>query len=105
MKLYMPIVFLTVLLLSGCGVQVIPRNTAQISIGFDKETVVATENGLTLLQSYRISILVLIPGKILSPLFMSLLPIRVMSNVQFHLPHSCSLIRTRNFTDLLSQTA
>src|SRR5512133_1143453 len=48
MKLCMPIVFLTLLLLSGCGVQVIPRNTAQISIGFDKETVTATENGVTL---------------------------------------------------------
>lgn len=46
MKLYMPIVVLT-LLLSGCGVQVIPRTTAQMSIGSDKETVTATENGLT----------------------------------------------------------
>lgn len=43
----MPIIFL-VLLLSGCGVQVVPRTSAQISLGADKETVVATENGLTL---------------------------------------------------------
>ena len=47
MKSYMPIVFLA-LLLSGCGVQVIPRTSAQISLGADKETVTATENGLTL---------------------------------------------------------
>lgn len=47
MKLCMPIVFLA-LLLSGCGVQVIPRTSDQISLGVDKETVVAEENGLTL---------------------------------------------------------
>jgi len=47
MKLYMPIVFL-VFLLSGCGVQVVPRTSAQISLGADKETVTATQNGLTL---------------------------------------------------------
>lgn len=47
MKLCMPIVFLA-LLLSGCGVQVIPRTSEQISLGVDKETVVAEENGLTL---------------------------------------------------------
>ena len=47
MKLYMPIVFLA-LLLSGCGVQVVPRTSTQISLGADKETVTATENGLTL---------------------------------------------------------
>ena len=47
MKLYMPILFLA-LLLSGCGVQVVPRTSAQISLGADKETVIATENGLTL---------------------------------------------------------
>ena len=47
MKLYMPIVFLA-LLLSGCGVQVVPRTSAQISLDADKETVTATENGLTL---------------------------------------------------------
>lgn len=48
MKLYMmPIVFLAILL-SGCGVQVIPRASAQISLGVDKETVTATENDLTL---------------------------------------------------------
>lgn len=46
MKLCMPIVLLT-LLLSGCGVQVIPRTSAQMSIGSDKETVTATQNGLT----------------------------------------------------------
>jgi len=49
MKFCMPmVVFLTLLLLSGCGLQIIPRTTAQISIGPDKETVSATENGLTL---------------------------------------------------------
>ena len=48
MKFCLPIVFLTLLSLSGCGVQVIPRTTAQMSIGPDKETVSATENGLTL---------------------------------------------------------
>jgi hypothetical protein len=47
MKLYMPIVFLA-LLLSGCGVQVVPRASAQISLDADKKTVTATENGLTL---------------------------------------------------------
>lgn len=47
MKLYMPIIFLA-LLLSGCGVQVIPRTSAQISLGADKETVTSTENALTL---------------------------------------------------------
>lgn len=47
MKLYMPIVFLA-LLLSGCGVQVVPRTSAQISLDADKKTVTATENGLTL---------------------------------------------------------
>lgn len=47
MKLCMPIIFLA-LLLSGCGVQVVPRASAQISLGADKETVTATENGLTL---------------------------------------------------------
>lgn len=47
MKLYIPIVFLA-LLLSGCGVQVVPRTSAQISLDADKETVTATENGLTL---------------------------------------------------------
>lgn len=47
MKLCMPIVFLT-LLLSGCGVQVVPRTSAQVSPGVDKETVTASENGLTL---------------------------------------------------------
>jgi hypothetical protein len=47
MKLYMPILFLA-LLLSGCGVQVVPRTSAQILLGADKETVTATENGLTL---------------------------------------------------------
>ena len=46
MKLYMPIVFLA-LLLSGCGVQVVPRTSAQISLGADKDTVTATENDLT----------------------------------------------------------
>lgn len=47
MKLFMPIVFLT-LLLSGCGVQVIPRTSDQVSLDVDKKTVIATENGLTL---------------------------------------------------------
>ena len=47
MKLCIPIVFLT-LLLSGCGVQVVPRTSAQMSLGVDKETVTASENGLTL---------------------------------------------------------
>ena len=47
MKLYMPLVFLA-FLLSGCGVQVVPRTSAQISLGADKETVTATQNGLTL---------------------------------------------------------
>lgn len=47
MKLWLPIVFL-VLLLSGCGVQVIPRTSAQTALGDDKETVNTTENGLTL---------------------------------------------------------
>jgi hypothetical protein len=47
MKLYMPIVFFA-LLLSGCGVHVVPRTTAQISLGADKETVTATDNGLIL---------------------------------------------------------
>lgn len=47
MKLYMPIVFLA-LLLSACGVQVVPRTSAQFSLGADKATVTATENGLTL---------------------------------------------------------
>lgn len=48
MKFWMPIVFLILLFASGCGVKVIPRTTAQMSIGLDKETVSATENGLTL---------------------------------------------------------
>ena len=47
MKLYMPILFLA-LLLSGCGVQVVPRTSAQISLDADKKTATATENGLTL---------------------------------------------------------
>ncbi len=47
MKLCMSIIFLA-LLLSGCGVQVVPRTSAQILLGADKETVTATENGLTL---------------------------------------------------------
>jgi hypothetical protein len=47
MKLLIPIVFLA-FFLSGCGVQVVPRTSAQISLGADKETVTATENDLTL---------------------------------------------------------
>lgn len=47
MKIYMPIVFLA-LLLSGCGVHVVPRTSTQVSLGIDKETVTATANGLTL---------------------------------------------------------
>lgn len=47
MKLFIPIVFLA-FILSGCGVQVVPWTSEQISLGADKETVTATENGLTL---------------------------------------------------------
>lgn len=47
MKLLIPIAFLA-FFLSGCGVQVVPRTSAQISLGEDKETVIATENDLTL---------------------------------------------------------
>ena len=47
MKLYIPIVFLA-FFISGCGVQVVPRTSPQISLGADKETVTATENDLTL---------------------------------------------------------
>lgn len=46
MKSYVPIIFLA-LLLSGCGVQVVPRTSAQISLGADKETVTTTENDIT----------------------------------------------------------
>jgi hypothetical protein len=42
----MPILFL-VLLLAGCGVQVVPRSSAQVSLGADKETVTTTVHGLT----------------------------------------------------------
>lgn len=45
MKLYIPIIVLT-FFLSGCGVQVIPRSTAQMIVGSDKETVTSTQNGL-----------------------------------------------------------
>lgn len=47
MKSRLMFVIFTLLLLSGCGVQVVPRNTAQMSIEADKETVTATKNGLT----------------------------------------------------------
>lgn len=46
MKICMPILFL-VLLLAGCGVQVVPRSSAQVSLGADKETVTTTVHGLT----------------------------------------------------------
>lgn len=47
MKLYIPIVFLA-FFLSGCGVQVVPRTSAQILLSNDKETVTATAKDLTL---------------------------------------------------------
>lgn len=47
MKLYIPILFLA-LLLSGCGVQVVPRTSGNIALGADKETVTATEDDLTI---------------------------------------------------------
>lgn len=47
MKFYLPIVFLVFLMLSGCGVQVIPRAAGPVRLGLDKETVSTTENGLT----------------------------------------------------------
>lgn len=46
MKLYMPFVILA-LLLTGCGVKVVPRSSSQVSLGVDKETVSVTDNGLT----------------------------------------------------------
>lgn len=47
MKILVPIVFLA-LLLSGCSPQIIPQTSAQVSLGADKETVSATDKGLTL---------------------------------------------------------
>lgn len=48
MKFCIPFVFLIISVLSGCGVQVLPRNTTQMLIGSDKETVTASENKLTI---------------------------------------------------------
>lgn len=47
MKLLVTIVFFA-LLLSGCGVQVVPRTSALSVLENDQETVTTTENGLTL---------------------------------------------------------
>lgn len=47
MKFCVPIIILA-LLLSGCGIKVVPRTSGQVSLGVDKETVSLTDNGLTL---------------------------------------------------------